>query len=550
MATYADNTRTTRDGKVTALPARYVNKGATRSLSESKYQSELSSGKIKEGDYKQGGFGGQEDLSPPAITQPTEVTEAGTNPTTPSPQSVNVGAGLPGATHQFDAKTGAPLAPGASTTDALGNTFKQGSPYQQGHAQLAGTQAPQDAGQAMMLAKGAMPPALPDMSSVDTLLMEDKGWQSLMQAKEDYFNPENQKTSLMDTYNKLYKKSGLEQLDEEIIDAKTVIEGTEDDIRNEIEQAGGFGSDSQVQALALSRNKVLLKNYNNLVALRESKSEHLGTMMNLAEKDRAYADTQFDRMLNFDMQMLNFREKFVQNARDQYNKYTPQQLTAMLAGNPRQLAFAESIMGVGPGGLQKLASMPLSESDQLDLDIKRGQLDVQKSNLLTDKAQRENIYSEINKRNQPEQEEDLLSYVTAYQGGQIPLTQVPQKIRGQVLAQVQSSGYNKMLDLLGQYKDKMTGLNFFSANSPTNKALLGSLKGQITAEYKQQKQLGTLDAGVQNLIDQIIPDPSNISISSLNNTAQVEALNNFIKNQGGGSTPAPDGSGDTVIITD
>lgn len=128
---------------------------------------------------------------------------------------------------------------------------------------------------------------------------------------------------------------------------------------------------------------------------------------------------------------------------------------------------------------------------------------------------------------------DLNAYVTAYQAGQIPLTQVPQGIRGQVLAQAQATGTSKMLGLLQEYRNVLSGLNYGTANLPKNKALLDGIKGQITATYKQQQQLGTLDAGVQKLIDQIIPDPSKLSISSLSNSAQLTALDNFIKNQGG-----------------
>jgi len=283
----------------------------------------------------------------------------------PSPTTVDATKGLPGTptptTPQgmvpYDQALKGLQQSGQSAKDIAGATTSLQNAYKTGQAQLAGTPVPSDPGQAMTQVQGAMPPPTPDMSATDLALQEDKGWQGLLQMKEEYFNPENQKASLMDTYNKLFKKSGLDQLDEEIIDAQTVIEGTEDDIRNEIEQAGGFGTDSQVQALSLSRNKVLLKNYNNLVALRESKANTLDRMMNFAEKDRAYADSQFDRMLNYDMQMLNYRDKFIQNARDQYNKYDPAQLNAMLAGNPRQLAFAEDIMGLGRGGLAKLASV-------------------------------------------------------------------------------------------------------------------------------------------------------------------------------------------------
>lgn len=420
----------------------------------------------------------------------------------PSPESVQAGAGLPGAlgTVQFDSATGKPLAPGQTTVQG-GQTLAQGSKYQQALTQLQGGAAPQTAGEGKGAA-GAMlnqiSPIQPDMSATDALLMEDKGWQGLMQMKEEYFNPENQKASLMDTYNKLYKNAGLEQLDEEIIDAQTVIEGTEDDIRNEVEQAGGFGTDSQVQALALSRNKVLLKNYNNLVALRESKAEHLGTMMNLAEKDRAYADQQFDRMLNYDMQMLNYRDKFVQNARDQYNKYTPQQLQAMLAGNPRQLAFAEQIMGVGPGGIAKLASAPLSEEDQLNLELKR-------SSLLTDKAQRANIYKNIEKT---QQEIDVASNSI---GG------VDEKTMGKIQSSPEYKTINGVLpalQALKSYKDAVNNTNGYEFFGGESKGTLQGTYGNALSAWKSLAGLGALSGADFTLAENAVPKPGLFQFSS------------------------------------
>ena len=84
-----------------------------------------------------------------------------------------------------------------------------------------------------------------------------------------------------------------------------------------------------------------------------------------------------------------------------------------------------------------------------------------------------------------------------------------------------------LVSLLDSYKKEINGVGFFEANSPKKRAAIDSLKGRITAEYKQAKQLGTLDAGVQKLIDQIIPDPGNFSISSLDNKAQVKAIDDF-----------------------
>ena len=92
----------------------------------------------------------------------------------------------------------------------------------------------------------------------------------------------------------------------------------------------------------------------------------------------------------------------------------------------------------------------------------------------------------------------------------------------------------QLLNLVGQYRDIVSKSNWFSANfDPTTKASLESLKGQITAVYKQQQQLGTLDAGVQKLIDTIFPASSGFGIVQSSPSAQVAAIDNFIKNQGG-----------------
>lgn len=297
-----------------------------------------------------------------ALTTTGALAEQTKNATDPNMQAVKVGGGT-----AYIPKTGAGGQPtaamqnmpniGTNNTSLASNTQAQ-NPFQQALAQTkaSGTPAPATMGGAKSTIQGTVQPEAPDMSIVDSMLQQDKGFQDLQKTYSEYFHPETQKKTLMDTYDKLYKDAGLDNLDHEILDAKTIIEGTEDDIRNEIQQAGGFGTDSQVQALSLSRNKVLLKNYNNLVAMREQKANNLNTMMSLAEKDRAYADQQVDRMFNFDMQMQDYRNKFVQNTLDQYNKYEPAQLYAMLKDNPQQLAFAEQIMGVGQGGLEKLAS--------------------------------------------------------------------------------------------------------------------------------------------------------------------------------------------------
>ena len=223
-----------------------------------------------------------EDVTAFAGKQPIDTTQ-------PSPQNVQTGIAETAPT-----TTTAPITQGITSYDqAMKGLQTSGQPqgdiakaseilkqkYGQGfqQAMASGIPAPSTQGEALSTIQQTSEqfPQQQDTSIVDTYMQEDEGIQGLKQMYADYYGPENQKTSLMDTYNQLFKNSGLEKLDKDIIDAQTIIDGTEDDIRNEIEQAGGFGTDSQVQALSLSRNKVLLKNYNNLVALRQSKQQSL-----------------------------------------------------------------------------------------------------------------------------------------------------------------------------------------------------------------------------------------------------------------------------------
>jgi len=103
----------------------------------------------------------------------------------------------------------------------------------------------------------------------------------------------------------------------------------------------------------------------------------------------------------------------------------------------------------------------------------------------------------------------------------------------QIKQQEKTEAKVELLKLLNQYREilsKSTAVSRFTDPSTFNN--LNSLQSQITAVYKKQEQLGTLDAGVQMLIQGIIPGLG-LNIGQLSTKAQVDALDNFIKNQGG-----------------
>lgn len=272
------------------------------------------------------------------------------------------------------------------------STYQPVNKYKEGlaAAQASGLPAPADAGAARMgVAKYT--PNQPDTSAVDSYISDDPGVNKLMQGITKLLNPQQQTTSLLADYQSLYKESGLANINAEIINADKVINGTEGDIRNEIEKAGGFGTESQVQAMTLARNKSLLTRYNQLVQMKTDATNQLNTLSTLNAQDKQMAQTRLNTQIDAMFKVATFQQQAQNNIKEAFNNMVSKigyaGAYAAYSTNPRQLASIEQVTGLGSGGLQKLASQP-------DLDLQSKTLDLQLK-----KAQIANTYSEISARN-------------------------------------------------------------------------------------------------------------------------------------------------------
>lgn len=260
-------------------------------------------------------------------------------------------------------------------------------------AQASGIPAPTTGGTA---ATAPYIPPAPQPTIADDLFAnsEDGFFADLQTQLQDYFNPKTQRESLTKEYQKMIKKSGIEDLDMELIDMKNIIEGTEDDIRTEITKAGGFATDSQVVAMTNARNKQLIKNYNTLLETRNSKEQYLDKMMDLTVEDRRQADAQFDRMMNVGFQIANYRNQMKQNAAASYNRLADKMgydgLLQQASGDPNSIALIEKTLGIGSGGLSKLAAIDAHKRAQeemlFNLDIKAKNATIANANRVTYQA--------------------------------------------------------------------------------------------------------------------------------------------------------------------
>src|SRR3990167_2998321 len=318
-----------------------------------------------------------------------DPTLAGVDTTQPSPTTAGqeATAGLPGS----------PLAQGVTRNPdgTISYTGQAGTSvfnpqtgenkFQKALTQLqAQGQTPQDAGVGKMQAGAAIQPTTVEPTSPLGSLMEvDTNFDSIFTNLDKYMEPLQQKKSLLQEYQSMSKALGIEDINEELIDAKRIIEGTEDDIRAEVTAAGGFATDSQVLALANSRNKSLIKNYNVLLESRDNAMQQLNTMMNLTMEDRKAAEAEFDRKMGFVFKVAEFKERAKANAVSQFQWLAGQpgglEAIQSMSSDPYYDGLINKVLG-GVGGLdamvarqQEARQMALKEQ-QLGIDIKKAQL--------------------------------------------------------------------------------------------------------------------------------------------------------------------------------
>lgn len=267
-----------------------------------------------------------------------------------------------------------------------------GQQYKNALAQTtaSGAQVPPTIGGANSTMNGTIQTPNNPPSPLTPILETDKNFDSIFTEYDDFFSPPKQKKSLLQEYKGLEKSLGISELNEELLNSKRIIEGTEDDIRSEVQAVSGFATDSQVIALSNARNKSLIKNYNYLLESRDSAMTQLNTMMNLSIEDRKMAEQEFDRKMNFAFKVQEFQERAKSNAKEGYNNVIKavgyDGLYKSLQQDPSSIPLVEKTLGLASGGLAQLASQP-----NLETELKREQI-------LTEKAQRANINSQIRER--------------------------------------------------------------------------------------------------------------------------------------------------------
>lgn len=342
------NTRTSSSGVVTQLPDRISNDKGTSST--------LYGDNEAERDMYAAGEAPEQIKTTPEVPQPGqyEVKPGDTLSGIAKAQGVDM-KGITGY------KSGDPnkIFPGEKLS--LGEQFKQGLASMSGNAPASQGEAQAQIGQVMSNIQGQPEPE----SYIAQATEIDPNLDTNFLDYDEFMSPAAQRTSLVEEYQKLSQSLGIDEINAELIDAKRIIEGTEDDIRSEVTAAGGFATESQVLAMSNARNKSLIKNYNMLLDTRNNAMTQLSTIMDLTVQDRRAAEAEFDRKMNFTFKVAEFKQRAQDNARQTYMTLGNQMGWDTLLGSvsPYEKSIIQKTLGVSGSALNNLALR--SQNDRL-----------------------------------------------------------------------------------------------------------------------------------------------------------------------------------------
>ncbi len=166
----------------------------------------------------------------------------------------------------------------------------------------------------------------------------------------------------------------LANMDTQALNLKTIMAGTVDDIRNEINKAGGFATESQVQGMVVTRNKDLLRQSTLMEVQRQNLQNQMQMQVQLADTDRQYAVDNY----NNTMQAYQLYDGIKKNATTQIdqlvNRVGYQGLAAAYNNDPNAMALAEKALGLPENSLtdpNKLNALETYREKSLALSASR-----------------------------------------------------------------------------------------------------------------------------------------------------------------------------------
>lgn len=224
-------------------------------------------------------------------------------------------------------------------------------------------------------------------ANISQALAADPGYQAILAAATQAQSTATSSENLEQQYTDLMNQYNIPAINTQLVNMNAVINGTETDIENEAKAAGGFVTQSQVDALAAARNKTLIQQYNTLQQTKTDAMNSINTMIGLAEQDRTFAQTAANNQLQITEQEADYQQKFVANQQADYNAVISsvgyaglyQSLNAL--GGQNSVSLAEQVMGMAPGELQQIANTPSLADQKNAIDLQLAQTQLKQANV-------------------------------------------------------------------------------------------------------------------------------------------------------------------------
>jgi len=236
--------------------------------------------------------------------------------------------------------------------------------------QASGKAAPQTAAEATPTVKAATasatpPPPAPSTPTttpnVDNFFASNPSLQQSMTDLQTFLNPPETTKQLNDQLAKITADNAtLAGLNTQEMSLQTVMNGTADDLRKEIQATGGMATESQVQALAVARNKTLLQQANLIQNQITTAQNALNADTTLFQNEKELATTQFSQRSTIYQLAQQNQQQMQQAAKDGANTIIQAiglqgYLQSLQAQGPNAVTLGEKVLGLSPGGLQQLA---------------------------------------------------------------------------------------------------------------------------------------------------------------------------------------------------
>jgi hypothetical protein len=135
--------------------------------------------------------------------------------------------------------------------------------------------------------------------------------------------------SLLTAYNNLLASSGITADQLKLANLSTIMDGTEDDIRAELTNNGGFATESQIEALTNARNKNLTRQYNLLQSGLAVKQNYVDNQMKYTQADEEAASNAFEEKYTLIDNLQGTLAKLQSTDATAYYRFQTQQMSQL-----------------------------------------------------------------------------------------------------------------------------------------------------------------------------------------------------------------------------